>query len=171
MEKLGAAACTGQSVAANKTSHQQKHCNFCASTNVNFQCSKCNISNYCSKNCQQKHWPEHKVIFNALQITNNLRWENYHNEISSCHLTPKEQMKISNIVGSKCMIKCLLNDKEVMALWDTGSQISIISSDFLKQEHPYLQPRKLEEILGTSLELRAANNSPIPCNGFVELAF
>ena len=69
------------------------------------------------------------------------------------------------------MIKCLLNDKEVMALWDTGSQISIISSDFLKQEHPYLQPRKLEEILGTSLELRAANNSPIPYNGFVELAF
>ena len=80
-------------------------------------------------------------------------------------------MKISNIVGSKCMIKCLLNNKEVMALWDTGSQISIISSDFLKQEHPYLQPRKLEEILGTSLELRAANNSPIPYNGFVELAF
>ena len=80
-------------------------------------------------------------------------------------------MNISNIAGNKGMIKCLLNDKEVMALWDTGSQISIISSDFLKQEHPYLQPRKLEEILGTNLELRAANNSPIPYNGFVELAF
>ena len=69
------------------------------------------------------------------------------------------------------MLNCLLNDKEVMALWDTGSQISIVSSDFVKQQYPSLQPRKLEEILGTSIELRAANNSPIPYRGFVELAF
>ena len=69
------------------------------------------------------------------------------------------------------MLNCLLNDKEVMALWDTGSQISIVSSDFVKQQYPSLQPRKLEEILGTSIELRAANNSPIPYRGFVELTF
>ena len=162
MGKPGAAACTGQSVAANEMSHQQKHCNFCASTNnVYFQCGQCNISNYCSKTCQQKHWSEHKAICKALETTNNLHWENHHNQIRSCHLTPTEQTKISNIIGKKCMIKCLLNNKEVTALWDTGSQISIVSSYFLRQQYPYLQPRKSEEILGTGLELRAANNSPI----------
>ena len=170
--KPGAAACTGQSVAANETSHPQKHCKFCAAkNNVYFQCSKCSVSHNCSKNCQQKHWPEHKAICKALHITNNVRWENHHNDISSCHLTPKEQMKISNIVGKKCTRNCLLNVKEVMALWDTGSQIWIVSSDFVKQQYPSLQPRKLEEILGTSIELRTANNSPIPYCGFVELAF
>ena len=69
------------------------------------------------------------------------------------------------------MINCKLNGKETIALWDTGSQISIISSDFLKRHFPCMQSQSLEEILGTSLELRAVNNSPIPYSGFVELGF
>ena len=68
------------------------------------------------------------------------------------------------------MLNSLLNDKEVKTLWDSGSQIAIVSNDFVKQ-YPFLQPRKLEEIIGTSIELHAANNSPIPYRGFVELAF
>ena len=90
--KLGAAPCKGQSVAENEKSHPQKHCNFCAETNnVYFQCSKCSISHYCSKNCQKKHLPEHTAICKGFQITNNLSWENHHKEIGSCHITPKEQ--------------------------------------------------------------------------------
>ena len=70
------------------------------------------------------------------------------------------------------MINCKLNGKETSALWDTGSQISIISSDFLKRHFPYMQSKSLEEILETSLvELHAVNNSPIPYSGFVELGF
>ena len=71
------------------------------------------------------------------------------------------------------MINCKLNGKEASVLWDTGSQISIVASAFLKQHFPYLQLGKLEEIIGpnTNLELRAANNSPIPYNGSVELDF
>ena len=69
------------------------------------------------------------------------------------------------------MLNSLLKDKEVKTLWDSGSQITIVSSNFVKQQYRFLQPRKLEEIIGTSIELHAANNSPIPYRGFVELAF
>ena len=35
-------------------------CGQCLSTNIEFKCSKCQITQYCNKECQKKHWKEHK---------------------------------------------------------------------------------------------------------------
>ena len=82
-------------------------------------------------------------------------------------------MKITRLVGSKCMVKCLLNDIDSTALWDTGSQISILSEQFLAKHFPQLKTRDLSELLdkGVDLELRAVNNTTVPYKGFVELDF
>ena len=38
------------------------------------------------------------------------------------HLTPTEYAKVFDLVGKKCMVKCLLTDCEVDMLWETGAQ-------------------------------------------------
>ena len=58
-------------------------------------------------------------------------------------------------------------------LWDTGSQVSVISRRFLKQTFGGLEIRNLVDLLGvhTRLDVKAANDTPIPYSGFVELEF
>ena len=71
------------------------------------------------------------------------------------------------------MVKCLLNDIDSTALWDTGSQISILSEQFLAKHFPQLKTRDLSELLdkGVDLELRAVNITTVPYKCFVELDF
>ena len=92
---------------------------------------------------------------------------------NNSHLTPKEHTKISRLVGNKCTVDCKLNRKETSVLWDTGSQISLVSSEFVKVNFPDLKVKSLKELLkiGTGLELRAANDTPVPYHGFIELDF
>ena len=49
----------------------------------------------------------------------------------------------------------------------------MVSSGFLKENFPSLGLRKLNELLdfNDGLELQAANDTPVPFNGFVELDF
>ena len=90
-----------------------------------------------------------------------------------CHLSPKAQINISRLVGNKCMVDCKLNGIQTKVLWDTGSQISILSSSFVKKNFPDNQVHDLSELLEvkTSLELRAVNNTPVPYSGFIEIEF
>ena len=90
-----------------------------------------------------------------------------------CHLSPKAQINISRLVGNKCMVDCKLNGIQTKVLWDTGSQISILSSSFVKKNFPDNQVHDLSELLEvkTRLELRAVNNTPVPYSGFIEIEF
>ena len=77
------------------------------------------------------------------------------------------------LVGNKCIIDCNLNGVKTKVLWDTGSQVSVISRRFLKQTFGGLEIRNLVDLLGvhTRLDVKAANDTPIPYSGFVELEF
>ena len=87
------------------------------------------------------------------------------------HLTPARQAKVARLVGNKCSIHCLFNEKHVTALWDTGAQVSIMSEEF---PHKQLRTvdikdiRKLLSVNGT-VNLQAANGSPIPYIGWVDI--
>ena len=140
-------------------------------------CSQCRVVYYCSPTCQRKHWSEHGPICKALNLlapdpndSNSL--ENVANSFA-CHLSPKQQVRLSSLVGNKCIVKCKLNGRNASVLWDTGSQVSLVSSSFLEENFPSLELRKLNELLDSSsdLELRAANDTPVPFDGFVELDF
>ena len=140
-------------------------------------CSQCRVVHYCSSICQRKHWSEHGPICKALNLLapdpdDSSSLENAANSFA-CHLTPKQKFRLSSLVGNKCIVKCKLNGQNASVLWDTGSQVSLVSSSFLKKNFPSQEIRKLSELLdfNDGLELRAANDTPVPFNGFVELDF
>ncbi len=49
------------------------------------------------------------------------------------HLTPKQQHEMAKLVGKRCTVNCLLDEKPLETLWDTGAQVSIISLCYLKK--------------------------------------
>ena len=53
------------------------------------------------------------------------------------------------------------------SLWDTGAQVSLINSKYVKENFPNTEVRPLD----TLLHVTAANGSEIPFTGFDELAF
>ena len=69
------------------------------------------------------------------------------------------------------MVNCQFNGKPVKALWDTGSQVSVISEVFVWQNFPEVQIRDISELLHTDLKLTAANGSDIPYHGWAEINF
>ena len=69
------------------------------------------------------------------------------------------------------MVNCQFNGKPVKALWDTESQVSVISEVFLRQNFPEVQIRNISELLQTDLKLTTANGSNIPYHGWAEINF
>ena len=83
------------------------------------------------------------------------------------HLTPAEHSK----VGKRCMVHCQLNGQKVHLLWDTGAEVSLIQ--WLDEHLPDLPLRNIESLLddGTELDLKTANGSCMPYEGFVVVQF
>ena len=76
------------------------------------------------------------------------------------------------LVGRKCAVKCLLNGVETEALWDTGDQVSIIPSNWVRKSYPGTDVRNIAELLGMGgLDLKTANGTDLPYKGWVELTF
>ena len=58
------------------------------------------------------------------------------------HLMPKQRSKLVGLIGNKCTVNCILNDKVTEALWDTGAQVSIISGHFPDKTFPDLKIKR-----------------------------
>ena len=136
-----------------------------------WKCSGCNLVQYCNKSCQKKHWHSHKVICNAAQTLSKISDKNVKPSTFVTHLTPKQSSQIAKLVGKRCTINCKLDGISTEALWDTGAQVSIISEQFLRRHFPGGKLRNISELLNCELDLTAANGTPIPYKGFVELTF
>ena len=88
------------------------------------------------------------------------------------HLLPQEHAQVVGLVGRKCTVKCVLNGFETDALWDTGAQVSITLRSWLKRCLPGCDIRDMTELLGMDgLDLKAANRTDLPYEGWVELSF
>ncbi|CAB4016615.1 Retrovirus-related Pol poly from transposon [Paramuricea clavata] len=150
-------------------------CAFCKKLQVHntiLCCKQCKAVYYCDRECQRKHWHDHKATCVALQSINHKDMKDNANlEFFATHLTPSQQNKLVQIIGRKCIVLGKLHNKEVNVLWDTGAQVSLVSERFLTQSHPIKQIRSLSELVETDLKLTAANGSVIPYIGWVELAF
>ena len=136
-------------------------------------CEQCKTVHCCSKNCQKRHWKTHKPLCEALNTLSKTN-ENEGRKVSFVtHLSAKQQLKISSLVGKKCEVACQLGKTESIVLWDTGSQVSILSDKFLRENFPNLKLHELSEILDEDcdLKLMAANNTPVPYIGYVEIEF
>ena len=82
-------------------------------------------------------------------------------------------MRIAKLIGKKCTVSCLLNEKPCDALWDTGSQPGLVGKHWLKVNFPDVSIRQVSELLdpGESLVLTAANNEELDFVGYAELTF
>ena len=117
-------------------------------------CKNCKTVRYCSEECQKAQWNEHKIICSAIsELSKKLFTEekglgdsNDANVFAS-HVSPKKHAQISKLVGKKCIVKCCLNETKLEALWDTGSQVSLISSAVVNNYFPGVPVRKISEIL------------------------
>ena len=62
-----------------------------------------------------------------------------------------------------------INHQETTALWDTGSQVSIVSRQWWKSNLPNIPLHNISEILEPDLKLTAANGTDIPFDGWLEV--
>ena len=134
------------------------------------QCVKCNSVIYCGKECQRQHWNNHKAICNAISTLKKKEAENCERACSfPSHLSPKKESKLASIIGKQCLVKAQLNGIEAQILWDTGSQVSLVSSKWLKLFHPHLVVEKVTNLLGKDIDLEAVGGGSIPYNGYVAM--
>lgn len=75
------------------------------------------------------------------------------------------------LVGKRCAVKKEISGYSVDVLWDTGTQVSIITNDFLRRNLPGVAVKDISELLNVELNLTAANGSEMPFVGWVELNF
>lgn len=126
---------------------------------------------YCSENCQSLDSHIHKKLCDAivyLETANKL--EDINEGVYIAHLTPKEHATLTNLVGRKCTVRCFLNSIETEALWDTGAQVSMISSELISKHFSNIQIRPITDLLGeTNFELKAANGMEIPYEGWIDV--
>ena len=54
---------------------------------------------------------------------------------------------MANLVGSKCMVSGLTGGAQVRLLWDTGSEVSIVSQDWVEANLPDHEIKNISEIL------------------------
>ena len=86
------------------------------------------------------------------------------------HLTPKQHRSVTNLVGSKCMVSGLIGGAQVKLLWDTGSEVIIVSQDWVEANLPDHEIKNISEMLkdGRELTLKAANGTDISYIGYIE---
>ena len=85
------------------------------------------------------------------------------------HLTPTQHAKIVNLVGRKRTVKRLLNDSEVSALWNTGTQMSIMIRATLEETLPGTTVKVISELINVGFDLTAANRTKIPFIGWADM--
>ena len=143
-----------------KQSHQ---CNQCCKGGGGQEqlkrCKQCKSVRYCSVEYQRAQWQEYKLLCQAISHLSNPESKEFKDLACVSHLTPREHAKVIGLVGKKCVVKCLLNDCEVELLWDTGAQVSIIPVKSLEQRLGNIAIRQMFELLDTSLNLTAVNET------------
>ena len=87
------------------------------------------------------------------------------------HLTPAQQNTAIKLVGNRCLVKCLIDDVPVEALWDMDAQVSIASHGWVMKNVSDVKINPFEVLLENNLDLKAENGSSIPYKGFVQVRF
>lgn len=111
--------------------------------------------------CKDKYQPYHQQVCEKSQEgKESCEREVTVNQLKG-HVTclpPSRRKKLVNLVGERCIINWYLNDQKVKALWDTGAQVSLINSKYVKENFPNTEVHPLD----TLLHVIAANGSEIP---------
>ena len=102
--------------------------------------------------------------------------------VSAAVKTKSEKRKFGNqnkmgnpgfvrLVGEKPLMNVMLSGREVRCLWDTGSMVSIMNSEYVKRHFGDVPICSVEDFFGETLNLFAANDTDVPVNGVLVLDF
>lgn len=71
------------------------------------------------------------------------------------------------------MVNCFIQGQNVQALWDSGSQVTIIDELWKEVHLPDIKLRHISDILDVTpaLDIKAANGESMPYTGWVEITF
>lgn len=128
----------------------------------------------------QTEWDDevHKLLCDRIkqleaQLEQNQRTKETVGATYASHLSLRHHAKLKALIGKKCLVDCVFEGVATQALWDTGSQVTIINDSWRKSCLPHIKLRSTSELLGEveSLVGKAANQTPIPFAGWVELKF
>ena len=83
-------------------------CSYCVRQITTYQvCSGCKSAFYCSKDCQKKDWPKHKLVCQVIQALekNKTTEEITINQLKGTiyELSKKSRTKRVKLVGEKCL--------------------------------------------------------------------
>lgn len=85
---------------------------------------------------------------------------------------PKHQSQLVELVGKRCIVSCYMDSYLVKVLWDTGAQSCIINGQWCQEHLPHTVIRPISELLEEdTLTIMAANDTPIPYVGWIEVSF
>ena len=72
----------------------------------------------------------------------------------AANLSAKQKHKVTGLIGKKCLIKVLLNNKLSSVLLDTGAHISVINDKYLRENFPHVDKYPVNELLDEPDSLR-----------------
>ncbi len=77
-----------------------------------------------------------------------------------------KQLKMAKLVGRRRLVRASLGGVDTTILWDTGSQVSVVGTNWKAKYLPDVEVRPVTELLEDgSLEISAANGTDIPYKG------
>ena len=156
-----------------KTAAKKDVCCVCGTDEEVKRCGKCKLTRYCSKGCQKEHHDHHEKWCSVIADLTKVEMEKLYGKLTvrQEQIDDKTRTKMLKLVGDKPMLKCFLDGKGCQALWDTGSMISMIDREWLKENFPEKPVIDVSEFMGKKLSVRAANATEIKFDGVVLLKF
>ena len=162
----------GERHAAFSETTMSHRCNNCEGESAKLKtCSGCQSVWYCDKKCQTLCWTSHKVLCKAIQSLRKIGDKRINERCSFDVRDTEEMAKVVSLVGEKCAVKCKLNGVECNALWDTGAEVSLISTKWLERNKVPFHIKNVEDLLGSDLKVQAVGKREIPYIGYAEIEF
>ena len=156
---------------------EQNKCVHCINQVTSVQvCSGCKSAIYCSKECQKQDWPKHKLVCGVIQELEKRQTPQEEVTINQLkgtvyELSPRSRKKLVKLIGEKCVLSCILNELQKEILWDTGAQVSILSSQWLEYHFPTAAVRPVQELFEGDITVKSASGDLIEFEGYVALDF
>ena len=88
------------------------------------------------------------------------------NHAASCYTAEGIPM-----IGRRIEIGCLVQGNHASCLWDTGSQLSLVSKDWLEEHLQEYSIQPVMDLINHPLTVEGVNGKPVPYAGVTALEF
>ena len=113
-----------------------------------------------------------KTIYTSIATLNNQhKAKTYKSGSYFTNLIPKKKKRVAQLIGDTCLIQCMLNKREASVLLNTGTQVSIISEDYMQHNYPDSEIKHISHMLDNpdSMRVQWENQVHIPFNSFTSI--